>query len=153
MTTSRVLLLSLRPRFASAILDGTKTVEVRRRPINAAVGTPVILYASSPMRAVVGTARLAGVRVLSPNSAWREHSSDLGITREELRTYLDGAEMAHLLLLHRVNTLDEPLYLRDLREDAPFNPPQSFRYVTLSDPSSLHDLVPAPTIKMPLNSA
>ena len=42
MTTARTLLLSLRPRFADAILSGAKTVELRRRPINADPGTPII---------------------------------------------------------------------------------------------------------------
>jgi predicted transcriptional regulator len=138
-----VLLLSLRPRFASAILDGTKTAEVRRRPINAALGTPIILYASSPVRAVVGTARLARVRILSPEVAWQEHGAGLALSRVEFHDYLVGSPAAHILILKQVNVLNEPLYLTDLRENAPFNPPQSFRYITASDPVSLHDIVPS----------
>jgi predicted transcriptional regulator len=53
---ARTLLLSLRPRFADAILAGAKTVELRRRPINARPGTAILLYASRPMMAIVGTA-------------------------------------------------------------------------------------------------
>jgi hypothetical protein len=48
----RTLLLSLRPQFADAILSGTKTVELRRRPINAQSGTPILLYASRPTMAI-----------------------------------------------------------------------------------------------------
>ena len=58
MTNVRTLLLCLRPRFAEAILSGAKTVELRRRPINTQPGTPILLYASSPTMAIVGTARL-----------------------------------------------------------------------------------------------
>jgi predicted transcriptional regulator len=139
----RALLLSLRPRYADAILAGDKTVEIRRRPINAAIGTPIVLYASSPTRAVVGTARLAGVRICDPDTAWQQHYRDVGLSRAELDTYLDGATLAYLLLLRHVQSLNEPLPLRHLRQDAPFQPPQSFRYVAASDPTPLKELVPA----------
>ncbi|WP_369812787.1 hypothetical protein [Kineosporia sp. R_H_3] len=118
-------------------------MEVRRRTVNASPGTTVILYASSPVRAVVGTARLADVQVLPPREAWRRHSRRMGITHIELRDYLDGVDLAHLLLLERVNRLDRPLYLGDLQDQAPFRPPQSFRYIHASDPTPLLELVAA----------
>ena len=141
MTAGRTLLLSLRPRFADAILAGTKTIEVRRRPVNASAGTPIILYASSPLRAVVGTARLAAVENHDHNKAWRMYRHTLGLTRREFNAYLEGTEHVYLLHLRNVCILNEPLPLRRLREDGPFQPPQSFRYVAGSDPSQLHDLV------------
>ena len=71
MTYRRTLLLSLRPRFAQAILSGAKTVEVRRRPVNAPPQTPIILYASSPTMAIVGTATpsTTGISVCADASA------------------------------------------------------------------------------------
>lgn len=143
MTTTRTLLLSLRPRFAEAILSHIKTVELRRRPINAEPGIPILLYASRPTMAIVGTARLREIQTLAPNIAWQTHHTRLSLSRAEFDTYLDGSTYAYLLVLQCVQTLDEPLYLHQLREDAQFQPPQSFRYVTLSDPAPLHDLVHA----------
>ncbi|MGJ3227103.1 hypothetical protein ACQEUV_17330 [Micromonospora aurantiaca (nom. illeg.)] len=140
MTSPRTLLLSLRPRFANAILTGDKTVELRRRPINALPGTPVILYASSPTMAIVGTARLRAVQALTPGSAWRTYRKSLGLSRSEYDTYLDGSTRAYLLLLHQVCSLNEPLPLHRLREEGTFNPPQSFRYVAESDPAPLRTL-------------
>ena len=72
-TVRRTLLLSLRPRFAQAILSGAKTVELRRRPVNAPPQTPIILYASSRTMAIVGTARLREVQTLAPDAAWVQH--------------------------------------------------------------------------------
>ena len=67
MTAGRTLLLSLRPRFADAILTGAKTIEVRRRPVNASAGTPISLYASSPLRAYF----VFGTRIARPSrTAW-----------------------------------------------------------------------------------
>jgi predicted transcriptional regulator len=141
MTSGQALLLSLRPRFASAILAGTKTIEVRRRPVNASTGTPIILYASSPLRAVVGTACLAGVHNSDHATAWRRHRGALGLARWEFDTYLEGTTQVYLLHLQSVSSLDKPMPLRHLREDGPFRPPQSFRYVAETDPSRLRDLV------------
>ena len=56
---SRVLMLSVRPRFARALLAGTKTAEIRRRFPDVPVGTTVVLYSSSPERALLGTMRVS----------------------------------------------------------------------------------------------
>lgn len=140
MTAPRVLLLSLRPRFACSILEGAKNAELRRRPINAVPGTQVILYASSPVMAVVGTARLSDIQVLNKETAWRRHREGLALDRAEYLAYLDGVNRAHVLVLENVNALNEPLYLDDLRRNAVFRPPQSFRYISALDPISLREL-------------
>ncbi|MEU9741036.1 ASCH domain-containing protein [Micromonospora chersina] len=139
--SQRTLLLSLRPRFADAILSGTKTVELRRRPINAQPGTLVILYSSAPVMAIVGTARLRQVMVSDPQTAWGNHHSALGLQKDEYDGYLDGSPLAYLLHLTQVCTLNEPLHLHRLRQDGGFHPPQSFRYVAPSDPLPLRELV------------
>lgn len=141
MTTRSALLLSLRPRFAEAILDGSKTIEIRRRPVKAAPGTPLILYASSPTMAVVGTAVLADVVVLTLHTAWRRYRETLGVSWSEFSGYLEGAPAAHLLRVTDAKELDEHLPLQTLRRNGPFHPPQSFRYVAPSDPSQLRRLV------------
>lgn len=135
----RVLLLSVRPRFAQAILDGTKTVEVRRRPIRATPGTLVIFYASAPTMAIVGTARLDRVIFLKPGAAWRDHGRSLGLARREFDDYLDG-RMPWLLVLRDVAALDKPLELQDLRRRSPFQPPQSYRYMKRADPLRVRSL-------------
>ncbi len=143
MTNHRTLLLSLRPRFAEAILSGAKTVELRRRPVNAPPQTPIILYASSPTMAIVGTARLREVQTLTPDAAWSQHRRSLALTRPEFDAYLDGSPRAYLLILHRVCTLNEPLTLRELRQEGHFQPPQSFRYIAPSDPAPIRHLIPS----------
>ena len=139
--SDRVLLLSIRPRFADAILSGTKTVELRRRPIKASPGTLVILYASTPTMAVVGTARLRKTVVCGPDTAWRSYRSSLGLARHEFDAYLEG-NRACLLLLEDVSSLEDPISLQDLREDCDFWPPQSYRYVSALDPASVRSLIP-----------
>lgn len=142
MAEQRALLLSVRPRYARAILAGTKTVDLRRRPVKAQPGTRVIIYASTPTMAVVGTARLLDALVCEPEAAWTHHHQAMGLHRHEFDDYLDGS-MACLLLLDEVSSLDEPIALRELRKGGKFRPPQSYRYLSPSDPERVRSLTRA----------
>lgn len=134
------VLLSVRPRFAEAILARTKTIEVRRRPIRARAGARVVLYATGSVKAVVGTAWLEGMAVGDAGSTWRKHAPMLGLARHELDNYLNGRP-AYLLFLRGASRLQNPLPLAQLRRRARFRPPQSFRYVTSDDPVRVRALV------------
>jgi predicted transcriptional regulator len=140
---NRALVLSLRPRFAKAILDGSKTAELRRQRVGAPPGTRVILYASSPAMAVVGTARISAVESLTPDMAWRHYRHRLGLLRTEFDDYLAGSSVACILSMQGVQSLDAPLPLKQLHHTVRFRPPQSYRYLTSGDPSSLQELLNA----------
>ena len=51
----RVLLLSLKPRYADAILSGAKTIELRRTRPNIKVPALALIYSTSPVRSLVGS--------------------------------------------------------------------------------------------------
>lgn len=134
-------MLSLRPRFAEAILDGAKTVELRRTRLLAPPGTPLVLYASSPVRAVVGVATLAAVETAAPDLIWRRHRRRVGLDRAEYDTYFEGAGAATALSLEAPRRLDIPQELDVLRSAGGFRPPQSYRYLSPLDPAVLHTAV------------
>lgn len=152
------MLLSVHPRFATAILAGSKTVEVRRQRVAAPPGTPVLLYATAPTMALVGMARIASVHVASPKEVWSAHRGQTGITRREYDAYMSGATQASGLTLEDPVSFDEPVTLSALRSAGAFHPPQSYRYmkgeelrqVAVAGPAvgtalreALGDLVPA----------
>ncbi|ROP37212.1 ASCH domain-containing protein [Saccharothrix texasensis] len=139
----RPLLLSLRPRFAQAILDGTKTVELRRTRVSAPPGTLLVIYSSSPVMAVVGVATLADRDTASPATIWRRYRSQLGLSQAEFSDYFAGAEQATALSIAAPRTLPTPLTLARLRAHSAFQPPQSYRYIAPTDPSPLTELAVA----------
>ena len=51
----RMIVLSLKPRYAEAILSGAKTVELRRIEPKLSVPTRALIYASTPVKALLGT--------------------------------------------------------------------------------------------------
>ncbi|WP_308404151.1 ASCH domain-containing protein [Streptomyces sp. ATCC 21386] len=129
----RAMLLSVHPRFATAILDGSKTVEVRRQRVAVPPGTPVLLYATAPTMALVGMARIVSVHVASPKEVWSAHRAQTGITRREYDAYMSGAAQASGITLEHPVSFDEPVPLSALRATGTFHPPQSYRYMKNDD--------------------
>jgi predicted transcriptional regulator len=127
---ARAMLLSVHPRFATAILAGSKTVEVRRQRVAAPPGTPVVLYATAPTMALVGTARIAAVQVGSPREVWSAHHDRTGISQHEFDDYMSGATQASGLMLEEPVPFEEPVPLSALRAAGTFHPPQSYRYLS-----------------------
>lgn len=132
---SRCLLISIRPHFADAIIEGRKTVELRRTRPRVVPGSRVILYASSPRMAVVALARVALILEDDPASIWREYREEVGISANVFIDYFRGADTAYGLQLEDVTPLD-PLSLHELRALG-VEPPQSWRYL---DPSLVEQI-------------
>lgn len=137
------MLLSVHPRFATAILAGSKTVEVRRQRVAAPPGTPVFLYATAPTMAIVGMARIASVQVASPREVWSASRTRAGISRREYDEYMSGATRASGLTLEDPVTFDAPVPLTALRAAGSFHPPQSYRYLKGDDLRQMAEATPA----------
>jgi predicted transcriptional regulator len=137
--SNRALLLSVHPPFAESILAGTKTAEVRRQRPSVNPGTLIIIYATKPVGAIVGTARISEISSGSPEEMWKDHCAEIGISREEFDGYLDGVSSAYILGITRVQHLVPLLTLEQMREAAAFQPPQGYRYVNRSMLNTLVD--------------
>lgn len=128
---SRAMFLSIRPRYAAMLIAGTKTVELRRTRPGIEPGSLVVLYASSPRRELVATARVTEIHTATPPEIWSRFASEVGIQRPDYDSYFDGAQHAVAIRLINVEPLSAPLPLSDLRSRIEaFRPPQSFRYLT-----------------------
>lgn len=124
------ILLSVKPEFAHAILDGSKTAEVRRRFPAQQLPATLYLYASSPERAIIGTAELTCIERPRSADVWRLYRDTIQISRGSLATYLEDVEDAAILRVDRPSRWAAPLPLADLRLVVGVEPPQSFRYLT-----------------------
>ena len=130
MTTDRVLLLSLRPRFAKAILDGTKRVELRRIRPRAVPGTAILIYATAPTKALLGGCSVSGMLVADPDEIWEMHGHLTSVDRAEFDDYFAGTDHAVAIQLTAPWTLAKPITLDTLRQKWDgFHPPQTFRYL------------------------
>ncbi|MCQ3806139.1 MAG: ASCH domain-containing protein [Acidimicrobiaceae bacterium] len=126
----RMVVLSLKPRFAEAILAGAKTVELRRTVPKIVVPTRALLYAASPVRALVGTCVITSVRSAGLAALWRKHGPRSDLSLDEFQQYFEGVTKGTALTLSDPQTLSRPIPLQDLRASPRnFRPPQSFAYV------------------------
>ena len=121
------VLLSVKPQFAEAILDGSKKYEFRRALFRSPTVERVVLYASSPIQKVVGEFRLAEVLSMRPTALWSATSSGAGIGRSYFNRYFAGRKEGHALRVAEPRRYAKP---RDLTRDYGIGrPPQSFCYL------------------------
>ena len=125
-----MIVLSLKARFAEAILAGDKSVELRRTEPKIFVPTRALLYATTPVRALLGTCIIAGVRSADPRMLWNEYGPCTGVSYPEFQQYFEGVAIGTALTLTHPKPLDPKIPLEVLRASPRgFRPPQSYAYV------------------------
>lgn len=137
---SRVVLLSVRPRFAQGLLSGSKTAEVRRRFPDVPEGTTVVIYSTSPEKAVLGTMRAKRLVRSNAQDIWRDYADVIGIEHSELTEYLAGARECSVLELDTPDRWSQPVGLAELRRLLHVEPAQSFRYLNSRELKRLRTL-------------
>ncbi|RXZ36090.1 ASCH domain-containing protein [Oxalobacteraceae bacterium CAVE-383] len=129
--SGRIVLLSIKPKYAELILAGSKRVEFRRSWAAQEV-TKIVLYSSSPIQKIVGIVEVEDVVTASATTLWKtcvERGG--GLTREELRSYFSGKSQGFGLLLGNVLEFANSIEPSEIIKN--FVPPQSFRYLDNSD--------------------
>ena len=134
------ILVSIRPRYVSKILDGQKTVELRRRfPEAAIAGGTALIYSSGPVSAVVGCARIKHVAKLPVSMIWKRYGANACVSRKEFKAYFTGVKFGFAIFLEGVRELKKHIKANDLEAQFGIVPPQSYRYVTDECFASLSD--------------
>lgn len=121
------VLLSIKPEFAEAILEGTKKFEFRRKVFRKPEVGIIVVYASTPICRVIGEFRLAGILTMSPSALWAATCSAAGIDRRYFDNYFAGREEAYALKVKNPRKYKVPLDLRT--HFGVDRPPQSFCYL------------------------
>ena len=128
---TRDILVSIHPNYASKILTGEKTVELRRRfPEAGTRGALALIYSTSPVKAIVGLARIKHVLKLPVSRIWKEHGPAACVSRSEFYNYFSGVRHGFAILFVDVHLLKERITAPTLFAKFGIVPPQSYRYVT-----------------------
>lgn len=140
------LFISIKKQYTDRILEGSKDIELRKVRPNIMPGDHVIIYCTSPVKAIVGIADVKEIICVSPSEMWKRHSRRLGIERSDYDSYFDGFDKAIGIVLSNVQELSCSICLSFIREQLPsFMPPQTYRYFmkfTTPDSVSGFQLVP-----------
>lgn len=122
----RIALLSVRPKFVDAFLDGTKMVEFRKRRLADDV-THVAIYATRPVARVVAMFSIRRQVTVSPPTLWRKFKTVAGgSSRKGVLAYYEGCDQGVGIEVDELFCLDDPLTLQEAFGID--RPPQSVRY-------------------------
>ena len=128
----KYLFISVKPEFANKIITKEKSIELRKTKPNVKIGDNIIIYASSPLKAVVGYGVIKKIITRNPEQMWNEYAELLGIDKERYDEYYSGKDRAIGIEIYNITKI-EPISLNNLRVlDPNFHPPQIYRYVSNS---------------------
>lgn len=126
----KALFISVKPEFAHKIMVGKKTVELRKCMPKANKGDVVIVYSTSPEKAVIGICKIKAIIKSSPQNIWNNYKSDLGIGRKRYYEYYKGCLTAVAIVLEDIYKLKNTIPLQQYQYHFPsFTPPQTYKYV------------------------
>lgn len=144
MNTGNEAIISIHPRHAHAILEGAKTVELRRRIPSVSIGTRLWIYATRPLGAVIGTVTVERVVRGEPEEIWLKFGHQTGIEWPEYEAYFDGAQEAICLILRDAQRSLKHVAIEDLRDlRRGFHPPQVLTWISCQEAQSLHRMATA----------
>jgi predicted transcriptional regulator len=121
------VLLSIKPRFAEKIFAGSKKYEFRRVIFRSKSVSKVIVYASSPIRRIIGEFEVGEILALQKDKLWRKTRGEGGIEKKHFDIYFHGREMAYAIKVSSPRRYSQPVKLSELHSS--IHPPQSFRYI------------------------
>jgi predicted transcriptional regulator len=134
-----LVILSIKPKYAEALLSGKKTCEFRKNSFSNGIKT-VIIYESAPVSKIVGWFTIKKQFIGKPSYIWRMHSKKGGISKKEFDDYYNGSTTAVCLEIDKIKRIKPPIDPFELSEE--FIAPQSYRYANDKDLSFLIPNIP-----------
>lgn len=126
VTSNSVIMLSIHPEYASAMFRGEKNIEFRKLNIPTTIEF-VVLYATSPVKKVIGYFKVRNILKERPIYLWENFSKSSGTTKEFFFNYYREIDYGLGILIDSVNKFSRPFSLEKI--GLPSKPPQSFLYI------------------------
>ena len=90
---SRDVLCSIKPKYVELILNGSKTLELRRKFNRDLVNSSIFIYATHPVMAVVASATITKIETLEIFEIWRQYEGQSGVNEAHFFDYFKGCEL------------------------------------------------------------
>ena len=131
----RAVVLSVKPAFAAALVDGSKKFEFRRVRPTLSQDDLIYVYSTAPVQAIVGSFVCGDIFEGRPGTLWRKYGRFASIPRAIFRNYFQGSQVATAIEVREPSAWPEPLSLTAIRRRFPdFHPPQSYMFLAPTDP-------------------
>jgi predicted transcriptional regulator len=120
------VLLSIKPEYADRIFSGEKKYEFRRAIFKDRKVTHVVVYASSPLRKVVGEFEVLNILHDDVRTLWNKTGSKAGISESKYFDYFSNRDEGYAIQIGMTKKY-EPSH--SLEQEYGVVPPQSFAYL------------------------
>jgi predicted transcriptional regulator len=141
-----LLIISVKPEYAEKILNGQKTIELRKcAPKKVGKDGYILIYVTAPIKELWGIYKIENIIKEKPNTLWKNFGEQTGITKQEFNNYYKENKSAFgIQLLEVKNLFKHSIKLENLKNLIPgFMPPQTYSYSDkdLINYSSLKELL------------
>ena len=120
------VLLSIKPEFASKIFDGSKRYEYRRTIFRRDEVTTIVVYASEPIKKVIGEFEIGEILREEPKVLWAKTGKQGGIVKERFLEYFADKNVGYAIRVREPRMYDTTFLLNELNVSCA---PQSFKYL------------------------
>ena len=120
------VVLSIKPEFANKIFDGTKKFEFRKAIFKKTEVKSIIVYASSPVKKVIGEFEIGEIINNDIDTLWKLTKDYSGISEDFFYEYFSKRERGFAIQIKNKKRYKVP---KSLKDEFNLNPPQSFAYV------------------------
>lgn len=121
------VLLSIRPRYVEEIMNGNKKYEFRKSIFRCRDLEVVYIYATSPMKKIVGAFKISDIIEDHPVVLWKKFKEFSGIDKESFFNYFGAKKRGFAIEIGKVGIFEDPI--DPFREFSDFKQPQSFYYI------------------------
>ncbi len=118
--------MPIKPIYAQRLVIGEKKYEFRKSPIRNDL-THIIIYASSPIKKIIGLAEVRCVLEAAPSTIWDKTKHAAGIERKAFDAYFQGKKKAYSIEIKKIIRFKKEVEIAQLENG--FKVPQSFSYV------------------------
>ncbi len=132
--TKDIIILSINPIYAHAILSGKKTVEFRRNGVPAKI-KKIVIYSTKPDQKILGYCDVVKCIVDSPKNLWHDFGKYGFISYDDFSKYYNKYKVGKCYMLENPLQLKNPLPLEKCKTLSA--PPQSFAYLDKNEMRNL----------------
>jgi predicted transcriptional regulator len=126
MDTSTNVILSIKPKYAKAIISGIKKVEFRKKIFKRLVDK-VYIYSSSPTKKLIGYFTFSEIIEESPTELWARFQTVGAIDKNDFFNYYKDNQKGFAIVIDKVEEFKKGIDPIDFFEN--FCAPQSYIYI------------------------
>lgn len=123
----KYVLMSVKPQYANAIMCGQKKVEFRRQIFDQNVER-VYVYASHPVKKLVGYFDIDKVDCESPLVLWNTYNKVGSIAKTDYAAYFNNCNYGYAIIVKCANRFSKDYLVSEIFGEN-FRVPQSYRYI------------------------